>query len=173
MVNTDSGYVTVSTGTVIMAGFASSNEAGSGSSITLTYNPTSFCATGTVAASTVYQSWAGAGFTVNQAPSGASGSNKPIVLTGSTISITFTNQGGSPLEFQLYDGSDYWCYELPTASSSTTVTIPLSSLNTQCWDNQGTAFTSGTAITSVSLVVPGTSAGTTPFNFCFQGLKVQ
>ena len=172
-VNPDSGYVTVNAGTVTLSGFASSYEAGSGSSITLTYNSTSFCASGTVAASTVYQSWAGAGFSVNQAQTGASGSTQPLVLSGSTISITYENAGGSTLEFQLYDGTDYWCYELPASSSSTTVTIPLSSLNTQCWNGDGSAFTSGTPITTVELVVPGTATGSTPFNFCFEGLTVQ
>jgi len=172
-VNPDSGYVTVHAGTITLAGFASSYEAGSGSSITLTYNSTSFCASGTVASSSSYHSWAGAGFDVNQAQSGASGSSNPIVLTGSTISITYENSGGSSLEFQLYDGSNYWCYYLPATSNPTTATIPFSSLNTQCWNGGGTTFTSGTPVTTVQLVVGGNATNPTHFDFCFLGLTVQ
>ncbi len=168
----DSGYVTVSAGTVVLAGFISSATAGSGSSIALTYAAQEFCASGTVAANSTYQSWANAGFSVNQDPSGASGSSSALVLTGSTLSISYANPGGSELEFQLYDGSDYWCYILPPSSTPTTTTIPFSSLNTQCWDGQGSAFTSGTAIRSVSLDVPGNNVSATPFDFCFLGLTV-
>jgi hypothetical protein len=168
----DSGYVTVSAGTVVMVGFISSATAGSGSSIALTYGTSNFCASGTVAANSTYKSWANAGFTVNQAPSGASGSSSPLAVAGSTISIGYVNRGGSELEFQLYDGSDYWCYILPPSTTPTTTTIPFASLNTQCWNGLGSPFTSGTPITSVSLVVPGSNISTTPYDFCFLGLTV-
>ena len=170
---TDSGYVTVSAGTTVLAGFVSSSEGGSGSSIALTYGPTSFCASGTVGMNTTYNCWANAGFNVNQNPSGASGSSGPLVLSGATISVSYVNSAGSPLEFELYDGSDYWCYELPPSTSPTTKTIPFSSLNTQCWNNSGSPFVSGTSITVVSLVVPGNNISATPFNFCFLGMTVQ
>jgi len=78
----DSGYVKVSAGTVVMMGFIVSSTAGSGSSISLTYGTSDFCASGTVAANSTYNSWANAGFTVNQDPSGASGSSSPLVLSG-------------------------------------------------------------------------------------------
>jgi hypothetical protein len=168
----DSGYVTMSTGTAVLTGFISSGTAGSGSSIALTYGTSNFCASGTVAANSTYKSWANAGFSVNQDQSGASGSSSSLVLTGSTLSIGYVNHGGSELEFQFYDGSNYWCYILPQSSVPTTTTIPFSSLNTQCWDGLGSAFTSGTAIRSVSLVVPGGNVSSTPFDFCFLGLTV-
>jgi hypothetical protein len=168
----DSGYVTISAGTAVLAGFISSSTAGSGSSIALTYGTSNFCASGTVAANSTYKSWANAGFSVNQDPSGASGSSSSLVLAGSTLSIGYVNHGGSELELQLYDGSNYWCYILPPSSVSSTATIPFSSLNTQCWDGQGSAFTSGTAIRSVNLVVPGGNVTSTPFDFCFLGLTV-
>jgi hypothetical protein len=170
---TDSGYVTVSAGTTVLAGFVSSSEGGSGSSISLTYGPTSFCASGTVGQNSTYNCWATAGFNVNQASSGASGSASSLVLSGSTISVSYVNSGGSSLELQLYDGSDYWCYYLPPSTSPTTKTIPFSSLNTQCWNNGGSAFVSGTPITVVQLVVPGSNTSPTPFNFCFLGMTVQ
>jgi hypothetical protein len=156
-----------------LAGFVSSSEGGSGSSISLTYGPSSFCASGTVGQNNTYNCWADAGFNVNQAQSGASGSSGPLVLSGSTISVSYVNHAGSPLEFQLYDGSDYWCYELPPSTSPTTMTISFSSLNTQCWNNGGNSFASGTPVTSVQLVVPGSNTKPTPFDFCFLGLTVQ
>jgi hypothetical protein len=167
------GYVTVSAGTVVMAGHVSSYESGSGSSITLTYDSTSFCASGTVAADPTYSSWAGAGFNVNQAQSGASGSSGSLVLTGSAISVSYANYAGSPLELQLYDGSNYWCTNLPASTSATTATIPFSRLNTQCWNGGGSSFTSGTPITAVQLMVKCSAISPTPFNFCFLGLTVQ
>jgi hypothetical protein len=169
---TNSGYVTVSAGTVVLVGYVSSYEGGSGSSITLSYGPNSFCASGTVAANSTYNSWAGAGFNVNQTQ-GGSGSSSSLVLSGSTVSISYVNNAGSTLEFQLYDGSNFWCYYLPPSTSATTATIPFSSLNTACWNNSGSSFTSGTPITAVQLVVPGSASSATPFDFCFLGLTVQ
>ena len=167
------GFVTVDTGTVVMMGHVSSYESGSGSSITLTYGPNSFCASGTVAADSTYASWAGAGFNVNQAESGASGSSSSLVLSGSSISLTYANHAGSTLRLQLYDGSDYWCTTLPAATSPTTITIPFSQLNTQCWSGLGSQFVSGTPITAVQLMVPCSGFSPTPFDFCFLGLTVQ
>jgi hypothetical protein len=155
-----------------MVGYIVSSTAGSGSSITLTYGKTDFCASGTVAPNSTYKSWANAGFTVNQAQSGASGSSNSLVLSGSTISVSYSDKGGSQLQFQLYDGSNYWCYMLPPSTSPTTTTIPFSKLNTQCWDGAGSPFVSGTAITSVSIVVPGSGSTSTPYSFCFLGLTV-
>ena len=167
------GYVTLYTGTTVMMGHVSSYESGSGSSITLTYGTNSFCASGTVAADSTYASWAGAGFNVNQAESGASGSSGSLVLSGSSISLSYVNHAGSTLRLQLYDGSDYWCTTLPAATSPTTITIPFSQLNTQCWSGLGSAFVSGTPITAVQLMVPCSGFSPTPFDFCFLGLTVQ
>ena len=167
------GYVTLDTGTTVMMGHVSSYESGSGSSITLTYGTNSFCASGTVAADSTYASWAGAGFNVNQAESGASGSSGSLVLSGSSISLSYVNHAGSTLRLQLYDRSDYWCTTLPAATSPTTITIPFSQLNTQCWSGLGSAFVSGTPITAVQLMVPCSGFSPTPFDFCFLGLTVQ
>jgi hypothetical protein len=170
---TDDGYVTLSTGTVVLSGYVSTSTAGSGSSVSLTYGSNSFCASGTVAADAKYKSWVVAGFSVNQDSSGASGSSTSLVLNGSELSISYMNSAGSPLRFQIYDGSRYWCYDLPASVGSGTVAIPFSKLNTQCWDGLGSAFTSGTAITTVQLVVGGSATVKTPFDFCFLGLTVR
>lgn len=172
-INVNSGYTTIATGTVVMSGYVSSFIGGSGSTIGLTYTATSFCASGTVGASTTYNSWAGAGFNVNQSQSGSSGSTNQLTLVGSSVTVSYVNKGGSPLELQLWDGSDYWCYNLPPSTTPNTVTVPFSKLNSQCWDGSGTAFTSGTPITTVQLDVPGAATTTTPFDYCFLGLTVQ
>jgi len=169
----DSGYVQVSAGTTVLAGFVSSSAGGSGSSITLTYGASSFCASGSVGKNSTYNCWATAGFGVNQAESGASGSSNSLALTGSSITVSYVNKGGSTLELQLYDGSNFWCSYLPSSTTPTTKTIAFSSLNTKCWDNTGTSFTSGTPITSVDLVVPGSAVAATPYDFCFLGMTVQ
>jgi hypothetical protein len=171
-INPNSGYVTLATGSVIMNGYVSSYVGGSGSTISLNYTETAFCASGTVGASSTYNSWAGAGFTVNQPQSG-SGSTTSIKLVGSSISVSYENKGSSRLELQLWDGSSYWCTYLPSAKGPNTVTVPLSSLNSKCWDGSGSSFQSGTPITAVQLVVPGNSTTPTPFDYCFLGLKVQ
>jgi hypothetical protein len=126
-----------------------------------------------VAADTTYSSWAGAGFNVNQAKSGAAGSSSSLVLSGSSISVSYVNHAGSTLEFQLYDGSYYWCSYLPASTSPATTTIPFSKLNSQCWDGLGSPFVSGTPITAVQLMVPCSATVPTPFDFCFLGLTVQ
>jgi hypothetical protein len=167
------GYVTLDTGTIVMMGHVSSYESGSGSSITLTYGSNSFCASGTVAADSTYASWAGAGFNVNQAESGASGTSGSLVLTGSSISLSYVNHAGSTLRLQLYDGNDYWCASLPASAGPATLTIPFSNLNTQCWSGLGSPFVSGTPITAVQLMVPCSGFSPTPFDFCFLGLTVQ
>ena len=168
----DSGFVTVSTGTVKMSGYISSSTAGSGSSIALVYGTAEFCASGTVAPNTTYKSWAVAGFNVNQDATGDSGSTNGLALAGNTLSIAYINRGGTTLEFQLFDGSQYWCYYLPPASTVSTVSIPLPNLNTQCWDGKGEAFKSGTTIKAVNLVVPGSNSSKVAYDFCFEGLSV-
>ena len=172
-IDPNSGYATVPAGTVIMSGYVSSHAGGSGSSIGLTCTENSFCASGTVGASTTYSSWATASFSVNQSQSGASGSTGSLALVGSSISVSYVNHAGSTLELQLWDGSNYWCSYLSPSTAPTTTTVAFSSLNTQCWDNGGTAFTSGTSITSVQLLVPGSATSSTPFDYCFLGLTVQ
>jgi len=175
VIDPNSGYATIPAGTVVLRGFVTSSAGGSGSSIGLTCTSDTFCASGTVGASTTYSSWANAGFNVNQPLAGGSGSTSSLALVGSTISISYVNHAGSGLEMQLWDSvsSSYWCYSLPPSSSPTTTTIPFSKLNSRCWDGTGTAFVSGTSITMVQMVVPGSATVSTPFDYCFLGLTVQ
>jgi hypothetical protein len=165
------GYVSVDAGAYVFVGYVSSYTGGSGSSIELTYGSTSFCAAGSVGANSAYQSWAGAGFNVNQSQSGEGGTAASLALDAHDLSLTFTNTAGSPLEIQLTDSTfRYWCYTLTDVASP--VVIPLSSFNSACWDGSGTKFTPGTEIQAIQLIVPGSATSTTPFDFCFLGLVV-
>ncbi|MEO8901554.1 MAG: hypothetical protein ABI488_07475 [Polyangiaceae bacterium] len=168
----DDGYVSIDAGAYTLNGYVGSFVGGSASSITLTYDPTSFCASGSVGLNSTYQSYAGAGFAVNQTSSPSGGTVSPLVLSASSITVNFSNAGGSPLRLQVIDSSvNYWCYDLSKAQSP--VTIPLSKLNTHCWDNSGTAFTSGATITEIELIVPGKASAPTPYSFCLDGLVIK
>ncbi len=167
----DDGYVSLSTGSFVFGGYVSSFIGGSSSSIALTYGPSSFCASGTVGANSTYQSYAGAGFNVDQTRSATGGSVSSLLLTGKSMTVRFANYGDSPLEVEVTNSSNtYWCYELGQMQSP--AVIPLGSFNTHCWDGSGDAFVPGTAITTIQLVVPGSASGATPYDFCFLGLTI-
>lgn len=168
----DDGYVRIDAGAYTLGGYVGSFVGGSASSIALTYDHTSFCASGTVGLNSTYQSYAGAGFPVNQSSSPQGGAVNPLMLSASSITVNFRNAGGSPLRLQVIDSSvNYWCYDLSKAQSP--VTIPLSKLNTHCWDNSGTAFKSGASITEIELIVPGNASAPTPYSFCLDGLGIK
>jgi hypothetical protein len=176
VVDPGSGYTTVVTGPIVMSGYVTGTTQGPGSTIKLEYLPNAFCASGSVGASPTYNSWAVASFAVNQPETSSGGPmQQPLVLTGNEISVTYSNSGGSTLELQLWDNKAgaFWCYYLPPATTSTTITVSFASLNTSCWDGSGTAFVSGTAITAVQLAVPGDARTARPFDYCFLGLTVK
>lgn len=168
----DDGYVQVFDGAQTLVGYVGSYVGGSNSSITLSYDPTSFCASGTVGISSTYQSYAGAGFNVNQSQSTTGSPVESLLLVGNSIIVSFTNRAKSPLRLQVINSSiTTWCYDLSLAASP--ITIPLSSLNTRCWDGSGDAFTPGTSITAIQLIVPGSATRTIPFDFCLDGVVIQ
>jgi len=165
------GYLTLDAGPYVFVGYVSSSVGGSSSTISLTYGATSFCASGVVGANETFNSWATAGFNVDQTQ-GTQATAKTLLLSASSITLAFSNQGGSPLMMQLIDqGYNYWCYPLTGASSP--ATIPLSSFNSQCWDDSGQAFTPGTPILAIQLEVPGSDSADTPYSFCFFGMTIQ
>jgi hypothetical protein len=174
VIDPNTGYTVVSTGKITMSGYVTGTAQGSGSTIGLTYNENSFCAAGNVGASTTWNSWAVSGFQVNQPQAQDTVPLQPLALNGSEMAVTYTNKTGTKLELQLWDGTTgrYWCYYLPPSANPTTITAKFSELNTKCWDESGTSFTSGTSITAVQLLVPGDETRSTPFDYCFLGLTV-
>jgi hypothetical protein len=166
------GYLIVDAGSTTLLGYVGSYIGGSSSSITLTYGSTAFCASGTVAPNSTYQSYAGAGFNVNQAQSSTGGASSPLELSGTSMTLSFENFAGSPLRVQIIDASDnYWCVTLTQTVGP--ITIPMSSFNTQCWNDGGQSFQPGTDIAALQLIVPGSDVASTPFNFCFLGVTIQ
>jgi len=137
---------------------------------------TQLCASGTITADTTYASVAGMGWNINQAkaisatPSptetvAASGTGLAISV-GSVTGLTLATGGGSQLRVQIKTATADFCAGLSTAVSM----IPWGMFNSKCWDTTlagATAFTAGTPIKAVELVVP--SSGTAvigPFNVC-------
>ena len=173
-IDPNSGYLTINAGSVVLSGSIVSSCAGSGTICGgLTYTENSFCASGTVGASSTYKSWANAAFNVNQSQSGASGSTSSLPFVGSSITVSYSNKSGSTLELQLWDGNNYWCAYLPPSAGPNTINIPFSRLNSACWDMRGTAFVSGTSVEMVQFLVPCSATTPTPFDYCFLGLTVQ
>jgi hypothetical protein len=157
---------------VFCAGARTDAAAGSSSSISLAYGPTGFCASGSVAPNSEFQSWAGAGFNVNQPHAMPIALASQLSLSGTTMTLSFENIAGSPLEIQLIDSSfGYWCYTLTQAAGP--VAIPMVSFNSHCWDDSGQSFQPGTDIQAFQLIVPGSDTIRTPFNFCFLGVTIQ
>ena len=167
------GWAEDSAGLYVLHGYIFSFAGGSSSSITLNWDTySSFCAKGTVAANPTYISYAGAGFDVNQPTTSSGGAAALLVIDAKLMIVSFTNPGNSPLRIQMNDpNNDNWCYDISNATSP--VTIPLASFNTACWNDSGSFFAPGTAITSIALVVPGDSVVDTPYSFCLLGVTFE
>jgi hypothetical protein len=168
----ENGQLVDDAGAYVLVGYVASSIGGAGSTISLQYGPTYFCASGSVAPNASFQSWATTTFNVDQpgTPTGATPAAE-IPLDGSSLTLSFANYDGSPLMIQLIDSSfNYWCYDISTASSP--VTIPLSRFNSQCWDDSGETFAPGTPIQAIQLTVSGSNLSTTAFSYCFLGLTI-
>ncbi len=167
------GYASIPAGLYMLHGYIYSFAGGSMSSIKLDYSTQRyFCASGDVAANPTYVSYAGAGVNVNQVMASSGSTVDSLVIDAKYIVVSFTNQAGSPLRVQLNDASNNdWCYDISNATSP--VTIALTSFNTRCWDNSGSAFMPGTAITTIQLLVPGDSVVDRPFDFCLLGVTFE
>lgn len=136
---------------------------------------TQFCAMGTIQADTTYASVAGMGFNVNQmmattatspeiGMAAATGTGL-VVNVGSVTGLTLAAGAGSQLRVQIQGTADYCA---PVAASGVNM-IPWSMFNTKCWNTAETgamAFTAGSMIKSVALVVPSGATVVGPFNFC-------
>lgn len=136
---------------------------------------TQFCANGTIQADTTYASVAGMGFNVNQimattatsppiGEAAATGTGL-VVNVGNVTGLTLAPGAGSQLRVQIQGAADYCA---PVAASGVNM-IPWTMFNTKCWNTTETgamAFTAGSMIKSVALVVPSGAAVVGPFNFC-------
>jgi len=160
------GYVSIAAGMYSVHGYVTSFEGGSGTLDQLTYGTNNICASGIVASNPSYISYAGVGLNVNQTSASSAGSTiSPLTIDAKYITVSFSNDYQSQLRLQLNDAAgNNWCYDITSLSSP--ATIPLDLFNTHCWDNSGEPFKPGTAITSLSLVVPGDATSARKFSFC-------
>ena len=167
------GYVSMAAGMYTLHGYTVLFQAGSNTSANLSFGTNNICATGVVAPNPSYISYAGIGVDINQSSASSSVSTTgSLTIDAKYITIAFSNDYSSQLRFQLNDAAgDNWCYDITGFSSP--VTIPLYSFNTHCWDNSGDPFKTGTAITSISMVVPGDAVLERKFSFCLYGVSFQ
>ena len=134
---------------------------------------TQLCVSGSVGARPDYGGYAMLGINLNQATTGGTGSEGTYTPTGGSVTVGVTNTGGSTLWVQIQapggdtDANLRWCAIL-TGSGGT---IALSSFNTKCWDNSGTAY-AGQALQALMIFVPGGNATATSFNFCLTALTI-
>jgi hypothetical protein len=110
------------------------------------------------------------GMNTNQSQSGGATAAQ-WTATGTGILVNVSNPGGSPLRLQIQTNetgaiATLWCAMITQFDQN--VTVPWSSFNTQCFNNnKGTAYNMSVGISTVMVLVPGTSGtGGYDFNFC-------
>ena len=168
------GYVSMQANMYMLHGYVNWFASGSNTSITVSYGTKNICATGIVETNPSYLSYAGININVNQTSASSSVSTtSSLTIDAKYITISFSNDYNAPLRFQLNsDTGTYWCYDLTGLSSP--VTILLDSFRTSCWDPaSGYPFKPGTAITSISMVVPGDTVSEYKYDICFYGVTFQ
>ncbi len=129
------------------------------------------CVSGTVAGAADSSNYAVLGFNLNQSfPNGTPLTVSPMSSTGG-VDVQIANFEGTPLRLQLNgpnaasDPLEQWCAPiLPTGGITT-----WDSFSYQCWTGEGAAYPIDQAITSVEVVVPGSTVPT-PFDFCVDEL---
>jgi Glycosyl hydrolase family 12 len=141
------------------------------------------CTAGTVTADPSYSQVAGVGFNLHQdlgvdagvdVDGGATSSMDSITI-GNSITVSLaksgTGVGNSALRLQLTDANNnFYCYGGQLNSG---VPIPITQLNTKCWDNSGTFATSSTPFKRVDVIVPGSASTDEPFAFCLTNVSVE
>ena len=137
---------------------------------------TSLCASGMITPDTTYASVAGMGMNVNQEV-GTTATEPPAMTvvtsgTGLTINVgsvtglTLAAGSGSQLRAQVKTATGDFCAPLPAMGPQT---IPWAMFNSKCWNTAeagAVAFTAGTAIKAVELIVPSSTTMVGPFMFC-------
>ena len=110
------------------------------------------------------------GMNTNQSQTGGATAAQ-WTATGTGILVNVSNPGSSPLRLQIQTNetgaiATLWCAMITQFDQN--VTVPWSSFNTQCFNNnKGTAYDLSVGISTVMVLVPGTSqTGGYDFNFC-------
>jgi hypothetical protein len=141
---------------------------------------TSFCATGAIAIDSTYASVAGMGMNVNQAV-GMSATEPPIetiaasgtglMVNVSATGLTLAAGSASQLRVQVKSATTDFCAPIAAAGAQM---IPWAMFNSHCWNTMETgavAFTAGTPIKAVELIIPSGAAAIASYNICLLDAK--
>jgi hypothetical protein len=160
----------VTSGSLKGYGWGFTTPVGGGDGVNCTTGTfTNLCMSGTLGADSTYKTVAGLGFNVNQASSGdPNGSAYASAITSVTYSYSGSTTNG--VRLQVSDATSDYCTTL-TASSGT---IPIASFVTNCYTG-GTPQTpfSGSGLTKIQLIVPGSTSAVTITNLCLDSVSVQ
>lgn len=133
-----------------------------------------YCISGHVPATPNSLAVAMVGMNINQAQSGGATAAQ-WTTTGTGILVNVSNPGGSPLRLQIQTNetgavATLWCAMLTVFDQD--VIIAWNQFNTQCFNNnRGTYFDQSVGISTVMVLVPGTSqTGGYDFNFCVNNM---
>jgi hypothetical protein len=97
----------------------------------------------------------------------AGGTTPTVKTTGTGLAVQVSGTPTTGLRAQIGDGTTTWCANMPSLTAS----IPWSMFNTVCYnpsDPTAKAYTVGTPVTNLQIVVPGSNTATS-FNFCLVG----
>jgi hypothetical protein len=142
---------------------------------------TSLCASGMIGPDTTYASVVGMGMNVNQevgttaaeppAMTVATAGTGLTINVGSVTGLTLSPGVGSQLRAQVKTATGDFCAPLPAMGPQT---IPWAMFNSKCWNTAeagAVAFTAGTPIKAVELIVPSSTTMVGPFMFCLVDAK--
>jgi hypothetical protein len=126
---------------------------------------TTACVMGSVPATTsdgAFLGW-------NLGQTSAGGTAPTVKTTGTGLAIKLSGTPSSGLRVLISDGTSDWCADLTGLSAS----IPWSSFFKLCYnpvnDPGRTAYSVGTPISQLQVLVPGKVTAATAFNFCLVG----
>jgi hypothetical protein len=179
---TAGGFVTSGAWMGYASPFAGPPTGSKGTVTPATFTSGALCAMGTIAPDLTYNSTVGISWNIAQAIA-TTAVSPPVATVATTgmglmVNVSATGLvlavgGGSQLRVQIDNGAGMrWC--APVAAPGTMM-IPWGSFNTMCYDTTkpgALAYTVGTPIATVGLVVPSSAAATVgPFNFCLLDAK--
>jgi len=174
---TAGGFVTSGAWMGYASPFAGPPMASKGTVTPATFTSGALCAMGMIAPDLSYNSTVGISWNIAQTAAGTAGTvattGTGLMVNLSATGLTLVVGGGSQLRVQIDNGAGMrWC--APVAASGSMM-IPWGSFNTMCYDTTklgAAAYTVGTPIATVGLVVPSSAGATVgPFNFCLLDAK--
>ncbi len=133
------------------------------------------CAEGVVAEDLDYGGVAMLGMNINQEPTNPDGGDPVVGLwqpSGTGINYDITNNGTSAIRIQIQGAAGYpteaWCAEVTNELAGS---LEWADFNTECWaGGAGTAYDGTVLLNAVLVLIPGSNAADTPFDFCINSI---